>query len=76
MSFDQPNQDKMMKAPPAKKEFHFPGDGFFRNMTIYADSIEAATAEWLETRVSLLEPEQPAVQSTPASENEPKSEVQ
>jgi hypothetical protein len=77
MSLDQPQQNKMMTAAPAKKQFHFAGDGFYRNMTIYADDIEAATAEWLAKRVSVLEPETPAEQSTPAPINEQeKSEVQ
>jgi hypothetical protein len=69
MSLDQPPQDKMMTAPPAKKEFHFAGGGIWRNATILADTIEEAQKLWHATK-QLISP--PAEQSTPAPQ--PKSE--
>jgi len=65
---ESPPNDKMMKAPPAKKEYHFSGDGIFHNLTILAENIEEATKQWLETR-HLINP--PVEQSTPAPEKEP-----
>jgi len=50
MSLDEPQQNKMMTAPPAKKEFHFAGAGIWRNATILADTIEEAEKLWHETK--------------------------
>jgi hypothetical protein len=73
MSLDQPQQNKMMTAPPAKKAFHFSGDGIYHNLSIIAENIEEATKEWLAKRQLINAPSE---QSTPAPESEPKSEVQ
>ncbi|HLH93544.1 MAG TPA: hypothetical protein VKW08_00355 [Xanthobacteraceae bacterium] len=43
MSIDQPPQNKMMTAPPAKKGFHFASDGIHFAEFIEAETIEAAT---------------------------------
>jgi hypothetical protein len=68
MSLDQPPQDKMMTAPPAKKEFHFAGGGIWHNLTIHAEHIEDATKQWLSSR-KLINP--PVEQSTVAPEPAP-----
>ena len=52
---DQPPQNKMMTAPPAKKEFHFAGGGIWRNATILADTIEEAEKLWHVIK-QLIEP--------------------
>jgi hypothetical protein len=68
---DQPPQNKMMTTPPAKKGFHFSGDGIWHNAHIWAENLEEATKEWLATR-KLINPS-PAVeppQSTPAVDAE------
>ena len=43
MSLDQPPQNKMMTAPPAKKGFHFASDGLHFAEFIEAETIEEAT---------------------------------
>jgi hypothetical protein len=72
MSLDGPPNDKMMSAPPVKKAFHFSGDGIWHNLTVEAENIEEATKEWLVKRRLINAPEQ----STPAQQEEPKSELQ
>jgi hypothetical protein len=75
MSFDE-NQisNKMMTAPPDKKEFHFSGDGIWRNNAILAETREEAEKIWHSVK-QLVNPEKPPVivdttaaieQSTPA----------
>ena len=73
MSLDQPQQNKMMTAPPAKKAFHFSGDGIYHNLSILADNIEEATKEWLAKRQLINTPPE---QSTPTPKAESESEVQ
>jgi hypothetical protein len=70
---DEPAQNKMVTGSAAKRPFHFSGDGIYHNLAIFASNLEEATKEWLEKR-KLINP--PAEQSTPAPENEIKSEVQ
>jgi hypothetical protein len=44
-------QNKMMtSAPDEKAAFHFPGDGIWHNVVIWAVNIEEATKEYLATR--------------------------
>jgi hypothetical protein len=44
MSLDQPDKNKMMTAPPAKKEFHFAGTLEHFAEVVYAATIEEAEA--------------------------------
>lgn len=73
MTFDQPQRDKMMKAAPAKKQFHFSGDGIYHNMMVLADDLDDATKQWLEKRQLI---DAPASQSTPDAKEEPADAVQ
>jgi len=50
MSIEKPPRDTMMKAPPAKKSYHFSGDGVWEAQSILASSIEEAEKTWRETR--------------------------
>jgi hypothetical protein len=51
MSFDETDiSNKMTTSAPAKKEYHFSGDGIYHNLTILASNIEEATKAWLERR--------------------------
>jgi hypothetical protein len=81
MSIDQPERNKMMTGAPAKKEFHFAGDGVFHNLTVIAENMEEATREWLKIRRLIAVPgageiRSPTEQSTAAPETAPESEVQ
>ncbi|HEX3861299.1 MAG TPA: hypothetical protein VHY35_06355 [Stellaceae bacterium] len=49
MSFKAP-QDKMMKAPPSQKGFHFASDGLHEAMFIEAASIEEAETLYHKTK--------------------------
>jgi hypothetical protein len=69
---DQPAQDKMVTGSAAKRLFHFSGDGIYHNLAIWASNMEEATKEWLSKRRLINAPEQ----STPAPNEEPKSELQ
>jgi hypothetical protein len=74
MSLDQPPQNKMMTAPPAKKEFHFAATAEHYAEVVYADAIQEA--EEIYHRVKrLFNQEQPEPLSTPAPEPE-KEDVQ
>jgi len=42
MSLDKPQKNKMIQTPPAKKGFHFAGDGIHEAMYIEAETIEEA----------------------------------
>lgn len=53
MSLSKPTKDKMMKAPPAQKGFHFAGDGTHEAMFIEAASIEEAEAIYHKTKKSV-----------------------
>ena len=45
------SQNKMMTSAPVEKAgFHFPGDGVWQNVVIWAEHIEEATKEYLATR--------------------------
>lgn len=65
MSLDEPQKNKMMQTPPAKKEFHFSGEGIWHNLTILAEHIEDATEQWLAKRQLINPPPEPVEQSTP-----------
>jgi hypothetical protein len=69
MTLDFPSNDKMIRESTGKQPFHFSGDGIYHNLTIFAETIEVATHEWLAKR-QLIE------QSTPAAEPSQESEVQ
>ncbi len=56
MSLDKPTRNKMMTAAPAKKEYHFAGNGIWHNRTILAETIEEATKLWLEQRELISTP--------------------
>lgn len=43
-------------APAVKKEFHFPGSGKYRPLTVAAATREEAEAIWLETRQPVEKP--------------------
>src|SRR5277367_3724719 len=64
MSFDE-NQisNKMMTAPPEKKEFHFSGDGIWRNKAIIAETREEAEKIWHSVK-ELINPAIPSVEVT------------
>jgi hypothetical protein len=64
MSLESPRKNKMTTAAPAKKEYHFSGDGIWHNMTILAQDIDEAATQWLELRRLVI----PA-QSTSATED-------
>ena len=67
MALEQPPRNKMVTAAPKEKAgFHFSGDGVWHNMYIWAENIEEATNEWLNTRQRLNPLPSPA--STPALE--------
>jgi hypothetical protein len=42
MSLDEPQQNKMMTAPPAKKEFHFAATATHYAAVVYADTTAEA----------------------------------
>jgi hypothetical protein len=64
MSLDQPPQNKMMTAPPAKKEFHFAPTAEHLAEVVYAATIQEA--EDIYHRVKrLINPPSTAL-STPA----------
>lgn len=46
MSLEQPPKNKMMEAPPAKKEFHFAATTEHYAEVLYAATIEEAEAEY------------------------------
>ena len=61
---DRPPQDKMMKAPPAKKEYHFAATSEYFAEVVYADTIQEA--EEIYHRVKrLFNPIISTVQSSP-----------
>jgi hypothetical protein len=69
MSLDQPPQNRMMIAPPAKKGFHFASDGLY-----FAEFVEAETAaeaEAIYQKVKRLM--SPAAGSAPAEMSDPAS---
>jgi hypothetical protein len=76
MSLDQPAQNKMVSAPPAKKGFHFASDGIHFAEFIEAATIDEATA--LYHRIKRFMPGQgPATEQSPLAEKEePKSDVE
>jgi hypothetical protein len=66
MSMDAPEQNKMMVAPPAKKQYHFPGGGYWANMTLWAETIEEATELYHRTK-QLINPS--AAEAVPSAES-------
>lgn len=56
----------MTSAPKEKAGFHFPGDGIFHNVVIWAVNLEAATKEYLATRTLIKD----ATVIAPAKEND------
>ena len=53
----------MMTDAPDKKEFHFSGDGIWRNKAILAETREEAEKIWHSVK-QLVNPEKPPVKST------------
>jgi hypothetical protein len=65
MSLDQPQQNKMMTTPPAKKEYHFAATAEHFAEVVYAATIQEA--EEMYHRVKrLINPISPTEQSTVA----------
>jgi hypothetical protein len=58
MSLDQPQKNKMMTAPPAKKEFHFPATPEHLAEVVYADTIEEATETYHKVKRFINPPAQ------------------
>jgi hypothetical protein len=63
MSLDEPQKNKMLQAPPAKKGFHFSATTEHFAEFIEAETIEEATA--IYHRVKRLINPAPAASSTP-----------
>ena len=72
MSIDKPTSNKMMGTPPAKKGFHFAGDGVHAAMFIEAETIEEAEELYHKDK----KPVGGTEQSTAPAAAEPKEGVQ
>ncbi len=62
MSLDAPINNKMVQTPPAKKGYHFAGDGKHFAEFIEAETIEEATAVYHKTKRLLF----PSAEAVPA----------
>lgn len=71
MSLDQPQKNKMVQAPSAKKGFHFAGDGVRPAMYIEAETIEEANAIYAKQTTAQAER-----QSTASTETAEKKTVE
>lgn len=67
----------MTSAPVEKAGFHFPGDGIYHNVVIWAANLEEATKDYLATRVP-ISPDSATIEVTvaPAPANEKETDVQ
>lgn len=54
----------MTSAPIEKAGFHFPGDGIYHNVVIWAENLEAATKEYIATRTLISPPATAATNTT------------
>jgi hypothetical protein len=60
MAIEFSPSNKMMTEAPDKKEFHFSGDGIWRNKAIIAETREEAEKIWHSVKL-LINPEKPTV---------------